>query len=104
MKLKLVRDKVQDFLEAKEGQVRYAHTVSPGLLRNLLILKLHEEAQEIQRSSSSAHVLEEIADCVEVLREIARTSELTWDAVEAARVAKREKLGGFERGFILEVD
>lgn len=62
-----------------------------------LLLKLHEEAEEIGRHATDPA---EYADLLEVMLELMRVNNVSWAQVEEALLAKRERLGGFRMGMI----
>ena len=63
--------------------------------------KLQEEVQEYLDS----HSIEEMADVLEVLHEIAFHMGISWNTIEQERIRKREERGGFEKGIrLLRVD
>lgn len=59
----------------------------------LLASKLHEEAEEVARDPSD---INEYADVLEVLLELAARNGITPEAIEKARIAKRRERGGFQ--------
>ena len=96
MKAKLVRDKsgpVKDGCCATANSLQGKHMA--------LLLKLHEEASEIADAATDPN---EYADVLEVLLELAKINEVSWDSIEEALLAKREKLGGFRMAQIWSED
>ena len=94
---KLVRDLIPALIEAEGLRPRTSRVSGPELRRRLFE-KLAEEALELERDPCA----EELADCLEVLRAIATEHALSWDEAERLRLEKRERRGGFERGWVLE--
>ncbi len=92
MRTKLVRDHCSAVIE---GECRQALTDAEYQMA--LLLKLHEEAQEI---AGAVHDPEEYADLLEVLIALANHNNVTGEDILSAFVMKRERRGGFEEGQI----
>lgn len=97
---KIVRDRIPEVIEAAGQHARYElvdrETALEGLKR-----KLSEELAVYLESGS----LEELADLLEVMHGVAFHSGVSWQELEAVRLAKRAERGGFERGVrLLEVN
>lgn len=97
---KIVRDRIPEVIEAAGQHARYElvdrETALEGLKR-----KLSEELAEYLESGS----LEEMADLLEVMHGVAYHSGVSWQELEAVRLAKRAERGGFECGVrLLEVN
>jgi len=58
--------------------------------------KVLEEAREVAAASSHDELIEELADVSEVLHALVRAAGISMDMVEAKRIEKKEKKGGFE--------
>ncbi len=93
---KLVRDRIPEIIE-EDGRVPVTERILPEKLQAALDRKLREEVEEYLES----HAVEEMADVLEVLHGIAFHRGIGWEQVEAERVRKREKRGGFEKGIRL---
>lgn len=92
MRTKLVRDRCN---AVKEGQCKRAQLESEYQMS--LVLKLHEEAQEIAKDPSDPA---EYADLLEVLWALADANCVSTSDIMASLEAKRKELGGFEEGQI----
>ncbi len=92
MKCKLVRDRCN---AVKEGQCEAAQTESHYVMG--LILKLHEEAQEIAKDPSEP---EEYADLLEVLWALADANCVSSADIMFIMETKRKEFGGFSEGQI----
>jgi predicted house-cleaning noncanonical NTP pyrophosphatase (MazG superfamily) len=95
---KLVRDRIPEIIRQKGGdpQVRIATGTE---LDKLIRLKIAEEAQELLNSGED----EEIADILEALDALIEHRSMNRAALEDARLKKRHDRGGFEKGFVLEM-
>ena len=94
MQVKLVRDHCGAMLD---GECQPASTEAEYHMA--LLLKLHEEAQEIADEPDDP---EEYADLLEVLLALANLNDVSGDAILEALCAKRRAVGGFEDGQIWE--
>lgn len=89
---KLVRDRCGAVLD---GQCKPAATEAE--YKMALILKAHEEIQEIANDPSDPA---EYADLLEVLRALVLINCVDFDDIKEEFFAKREELGTFEQGQI----
>ena len=96
---KLVRDRIPERIRERGGRPKTrrleAHERLPALLK-----KLHEETQELRATPN----LEEAADVLEVLLGIARELGADEARLAAVRSEKRASHGGFEMGYVLEIN
>lgn len=60
-----------------------------------LISKFHEEALEVINSASKDELIEEIADCFDVIDEILKVNNITTEEIHRYRLAKKEARGQF---------
>lgn len=97
---KVVRDEIPRNIAAKGERVSFARLAASEALV-ALIGKLFEEGLELNAARAPDQRLEELADVLEVVRGLATTSGVAWDALTAAASAKREKRGGFEQQMVL---
>jgi predicted house-cleaning noncanonical NTP pyrophosphatase (MazG superfamily) len=95
---KLIRDGLIDRIP----RVALSQAVSDEQHRDLLADKIGEEVDEIRRSGYNDPY--EFADALEALMQLAVSSEIRWDVVEACRVAKKAEKGGFARGLLYDQD
>lgn len=94
---KLVRDRIPHIIRAN-GDEPVTRIADPAEYRTLLIAKLQEETIELSAAFTAgdpAHVAEEAADVLEVLYTIAAHHGFTPGQLEATRVAKADRRGGF---------
>ncbi|MDX2749625.1 ParB N-terminal domain-containing protein [Streptomyces scabiei] len=97
---KLIRDLIPA-LAAADGQHLTVRTVAAQEMPGLLRRKLVEESAEAA-AADGQHLVEELADVLEVVRALAAVHDFEVADVERARVAKLSARGGFERGVVLE--
>lgn len=97
---KVVRDAIPRNIAAKGERVSFARLAASEALV-ALIGKLFEEGLELNAARVPEQRLEELADVLEVVRGLAATSGIDWEALTAAATAKREKRGGFEQQMVL---
>ena len=97
---KLVRDKIPEIIEAS-GKTCRCSTLSHPEYLDALDRKLSEELAEYQQDKS----MEELADLMEVIRAVIAARGSTYEEVDAIRMAKREKRGGFDKCiWLIETD
>lgn len=97
---KVVRDAIPQNIQAKGERVTFARLL-PGEATVALIGKLFEEGLELNAAEAPAQKVEELADVLEVVRGLAVTNGIDWDALIATALEKREKRGGFEQQTVL---
>jgi len=97
---KVVRDSIPKNIAAKGERVSFAR-LAPGEALIALIAKLFEEGLEFNAASAPEQQLEELADVLEVVRGLAVTAGIDWEALMTAAAEKREKRGGFEQQTVL---
>jgi len=97
---KLVRDRIPEIIEAN-GQTCVCRTLDEPAYIAALDEKLNEELAEYQRDKS----MEELADLLEVIRAVIQARGSTYEEVEAIRLDKAQKRGGFhKRNWLIETD
>lgn len=94
---KLVRDKIPKIIE-NAGKTAVCHQLSEEEYQIALDKKLLEEVQEYQGD----HLLEEMADVLEVLLAICNAQGYTVDDLFEKRRQKAEERGGFAERIFLE--
>jgi diadenosine tetraphosphate (Ap4A) HIT family hydrolase/predicted house-cleaning noncanonical NTP pyrophosphatase (MazG superfamily) len=92
---KLVRDNISKIMKA-QGLTLHERTMNEEDYMHSLKEKLLEEALEVQNSLSPPELIEELADVFEVLYALIKSSGLTVQQVEEARLKKYHHKGGFE--------
>jgi len=63
--------------------------------------KLIEELMEYQETSNNEDAIEELADLLELIYAVLPMHGSSMEDLEKVRLAKREKRGGFEKGYFL---
>ena len=94
---KLVRDNIPEII-AETGKSCVTSTLSDNDYFSALNLKMSEELAEYQAS----HEVEELADLMEVIIAAAEALGSSYDELEAIRLRKKNKRGGFEKHIYLE--
>lgn len=98
---KLVRDGIPDKIRAN-GEVPHVRILEAEEFRELLKAKLVEEAQELMEARDTDQMIEEMADCLEVIKAVAIEYDISWEDITAHQIEKREKRGGFDGRVFLE--
>lgn len=96
---KLVRDRIPELMQ-QQGKFGEAKQVDGSELDLSLRTKLIEEAHEVKGAPDTESLIEELADVVEVVSALAKLHSIDQDTIEARRVQKKEKRGGFEKGYV----
>ncbi|MFI5831028.1 nucleoside triphosphate pyrophosphohydrolase [Streptomyces sp. NPDC051578] len=97
---KLIRDRIPEIAAAR-GHDLAVHTASPTEAAELLLEKLHEEADEVAAADEPRELLDELADVLEVVHALAAMTGWTPEDIEAARLRKYAERGGFDRRLVL---
>ncbi len=97
---KLVRDRIPEIIQAA-GHQPTTRVLDDSSYQSALLAKLLEEAQEA-RVATAEDLRYELADVLEVLRALAKTQNMTWEALWSAADRKRNERGGFDGRVFLE--
>ena len=93
---KLVRDRIPDIIKANGVECRIECLSDEEYLK-MIDAKLDEELAEYHKDQN----IEELADLLEVIYTAAKARGYTLEELEAVRVTKAEKRGGFEKKILL---
>ncbi|MDR1486338.1 MAG: nucleoside triphosphate pyrophosphohydrolase [Planctomycetaceae bacterium] len=93
---KLIRDKIPEVIE-KSGKSSKIRILNKSEYPQALKDKLLEEVNEFIGDDT----VEELADIAEVLLAILKQRNISLDEFEAIRLKKQDKLGGFDKCFLL---
>ena len=97
---KLVRDGIPAIFEA--GNKKYTMNILEHSQHAVEIKrKLEEELNEYQEASSNEEAIEELADLLELIYAVLPLHNSNMEELENVRLAKREKRGGFDKGYYL---
>lgn len=94
---KLIRDKLKDLYIELDQQAEYKQLTSEELTEALK-QKLIEEVKELLASHSRDDIVSELADIQQVIQDLMAHEKVSGDEVEAKRVDKFDKKGGFADG------
>ena len=97
---KLVRDDIPKRILEKGERVSVAR-IAKSESRAALVIKLHEEAQELLRATAPDDVTEELADLLEVVRSLCLATGVDFGEVQRAAEQKRLLRGSFEKNVVL---
>lgn len=101
---KLVRDKIPEIIQKSNKQCTTEILEEDRYIVELK-KKLEEELEEYQQATSDEEALEELADMLEIMHELAKVHRSSIDEVEEIRKHKAIKRGGFkDRIFLIEVE
>jgi predicted house-cleaning noncanonical NTP pyrophosphatase (MazG superfamily) len=91
---KLVRDRIPEIIR-RRGKTCGTRTLGDSEYKQALLMKLLEEAHEAANAPQS-ELVGELADLLEVVDALIETYDLDEAALDAVRILKREKRGGFD--------
>jgi predicted house-cleaning noncanonical NTP pyrophosphatase (MazG superfamily) len=97
---KVVRDKIPSLIEARGEHVETVRLAGDALV-TALRQKLVEEAFEALDAKSGGELIGELADVEEVVRGLCCALKVTAEQIEAERIDKRKRRGGFDCGLML---
>ena len=101
---KIVRDNVPKIIE-DHGRKYTIKTVNSGEAIEYLIKKIHEEADEVEKTwnngEGEGRMIEELGDVLECVRGITSKISVPMDRLEWARENKAIKIGRYENNIIL---
>lgn len=96
---KLVRDKLPEIISATGGKYEI-RKLSEAEFESELKQKLIEEAKELQNAPSH-EVVDELADVLELVKQIAKLYKISFKDVTARQTARRQSRGGFAKRIFL---
>jgi predicted house-cleaning noncanonical NTP pyrophosphatase (MazG superfamily) len=97
---KLVRDKIPQIIESK-GKKFSTKVLNDEDYIKYLIEKAYEELDEFCAAETDGEAVEELADLLEVIQALAKQHGSSKEEVEAVRIDKVKKRGGFEEKVFL---
>ena len=97
---KLVRDNIPQAIKEKGEECEY-RIMDEDEYITALRKKLLEEAQEAS-SATPDELLGELADVLQVIKDLGAMNGITFEQIENSRASKEERLGGFNDKIFLE--
>lgn len=97
---KLVRDRIPEVIESTNKKYSM-RTLGSSEHEVEIKRKLLEELKEYQEATSNEEAVEELADLLELIYAVLPLHDSTMEELEKVRAAKREKRGGFDKGYYL---
>ena len=94
---KLIRDKDKMI----DVGALVSSTLSEDDIFHYFKLKIVEEAAEVLEAKTREELIEELADCLEVIHGFARFG-IGFETIEQVRKEKRDRRGGFEKAIIID--
>lgn len=98
--IKLIRDRIPEFYPNSKIKIIEENTEYFDSLKN----KLLEEVNEFIEASSQnndKHIVEEIADILEVIDAICKLKKYDANLVQDVKLKKKQERGGFEKRILL---
>ena len=101
---KLVRDKIPQIIEAS-GKSFTMRILTPNEHVGEIKNKLQEEVLEFQQAVHKKNAVEELADILELVHASLNVYGVSYEELEAVRLHKKDKRGGFADGvYLIEVE
>lgn len=97
---KLVRNNILEIIEA-EGLSYNARTLENEEFLSEIKKKLYEEVKEFDGTANEQDAVEELADVLELVHAALKVYNKSFEELEAVRVNKKAKRGGFDKGLYL---
>lgn len=99
---KLVRDKIPEIIKKNDG-IDADITSFQKTDKHILYLrkKVVEEASELCEATDKEHLVEEMADVLEVIDAMCAVAEIDKNDVISVQKQKRDKRGGFTDGLVM---
>ncbi len=94
---KLIRDKMPDIL-GEQNIAIFERILEQAEYIERLKDKLLEETNEVLEAKSQEDIQEELADVLEVVHALGLACGLSYEQIYTARLQKKQKNGGFEKG------
>jgi predicted house-cleaning noncanonical NTP pyrophosphatase (MazG superfamily) len=98
---KLVRDLIPDIIES-HGEISKTRIAKDNdEFRVYLLAKMVEESNELKNTKNKDHLVEELADIMEIIDTILGLENLSLEDIRNIQKEKKEKRGGFEKRIIM---
>jgi predicted house-cleaning noncanonical NTP pyrophosphatase (MazG superfamily) len=94
---KLIRDKMYEMMKSQGAKIEVIDIKSQKEAIGYFQSKLMEEAEEVSTANIIDEILEEMADCIEVINGFLKLLNISKDSLEAIRKKKYDERGGFEK-------
>ena len=98
---KLVRDNIPVWHDNR-GHAVSMKKLSGEKLKQALCKKLHEESDEVADAQTKDELIAEIADVQQILSDLCAIEDISDEQVEAVRIEKLGRKGGFMSGYYIE--
>lgn len=99
---KLVRDNIPGWHRDNGHTVVGRQLAGEELLR-ALVMKLHEEADEVDGAMDRKELVEEIGDVQQIINDLLTTQEISEQELTEAMTKKTSRKGGFLKGEYIEL-
>ncbi len=97
---KLVRDKIPLVMQ-KNGAAYRVKTLSQSAFKRELLKKVGEEASSLPRLKQKDDITDELADTLDVIKEIQRVFKITDADIRSAQRKAFKRKGGFRKKYFL---
>jgi len=98
---KLVRDLIPDIIKSHGEVSKTRIAKDDDELRTYLLAKIVEESNKLKSAKNKDHLVEELADIMEIIDTILNLENLNLEDIRNIQREKKEKRGGFEKRIIM---
>ncbi|EKE20779.1 MAG: hypothetical protein ACD_7C00489G0010 [uncultured bacterium] len=99
---KLVRDKIPEVVKENSGKIIKTRILEDDEeYSQFLMKKVEEEAHELANAEDKEHVMEEVADVLELIDAILEFNGADLETVRKVQKEKAEKRGGFKKRLLM---
>ena len=99
---KLVRDKIPEVVKENSGKIIKTRILEDDEeYSQFLMKKVEEEAHELANAEDKEHVMEEVADVLELIDAILEFHGVEMETVRKVQEEKAEKRGGFKKRILM---
>lgn len=99
---KLIRDRAYEMMRDAGVEMKLKENISEEEVVSYYKKKVLEEAQEVVDAKDREELVEEMADCLEIIKGLAKVLDIDFADIEKARREKIEKKGSFDNRIIVE--
>ena len=101
---KLIRDNIPKIIEDEGKEAKISQIIYPDAFKWYVKQKLQEEVTEVIEAVTKEDIAEELGDLLSVMQKHAELHDIPWDSVERVQFYKAMNKGGFNKGYLMELE
>ncbi|MBU4217269.1 nucleoside triphosphate pyrophosphohydrolase [Candidatus Parcubacteria bacterium] len=99
---KLVRDRIPEIIKERSGEEAKTRILEiREEYLTFLLKKVEEEAHELANAEDKEHIVEEVADVMELIESILEFYDVDMETVLKVKKEKADKRGGFKKRILM---